>query len=133
VFCVNCQKEVDPDLVTGADIYGPLTFNKSEPYARCPHCGNYGEYAADKNEPYLVIPDFRLRKAYNYIDSILDLIWMQKKMSKAEMLYRMADLMYNHKRSYRTHDIESYEEACRAYRLAKQLKKECFSNVEVFS
>ena len=80
MFCVNCQKEIDPDLVTGADIYGPLTFNKSEPFARCPHCGNYGEYATDKNEPYLIIPDFRLRKAYNYIDSILDLIWMQKKM-----------------------------------------------------
>ncbi len=133
MFCVNCQKDVDPEIVSGANIYGPHFAFASALYARCSNCGNYGEYATDKNEPYLVIPDFRLRKAYNYIDSILDLIWMQKKMSKAEMLYRMADLMYNHKRSYRTHDIESYEEACRAYRLAKQLKKECFSNVEVFS
>lgn len=130
MFCVNCQKDVDPEIITGADIYGPKFRFASAPYARCPVCGNYGECAV-KEAPFLVIPDFRLRKAYNFIDSILNLIWMQQKMSKAEMLFRMADLLYNNKKPYRTRDIESYDEACRAYRLAKKLKKECFSNVEI--
>lgn len=131
MLCVNCQKDVDAEIVTGADIYGPKFRFASASYARCPICGNYGEYATDKEPPFLVIPDFRLRKAHNYIDCVLNLIWMQKKMSKAEMLFRMADLMYNGKRPYRTRDIGNYDEACRAYRLATQLKKECFSNVKV--
>lgn len=126
MFCVNCQTNVEPEIVTGADIYGPRFAFASSLFARCPHCGNYGECAINGERSYDVIPDFRLRKAYNYIDGTLHLIWMQKKMTQAEVLYRMANLMYGNKRVYRTRDIESYEEACRAYRLAKELKKEVF-------
>lgn len=71
-----------------------------------------------------------MRRAYNHIDGILDLVWMQNKLSKAEVLYHMADLMYNQERPYRTHDIGNYDDACRAYRMAKTLKEECFSNVQ---
>lgn len=130
MFCVNCQKQVEPEVVTGADIYGPRFAFASSLFARCPTCGNYGEYAIKGESPYAVIPDFRLRRGYNYIDGVLDLIWMQKRMTKAEVLYRMADLMYGGKRPYRTRDIEKYEDACRAYRLAKELKKEAFANVQ---
>lgn len=131
MFCVNCQISVEQEIVTGADIYGPRFAFASSLFARCPRCGNYGECATNGEPPYDIIPDFRLRKAYNYIDSTLHLIWMQKKMTKAEVLYRMADLMYGRRRAYRTQDIESYEEACRAYRLAKKLKQEVFANVQV--
>lgn len=130
MLCVNCQKQVEPEIVTGADIYGPRFAFASALFARCPTCGNYGEFAPKGEPPYSVIPDFRVRKGYNFIDGVLNLIWMQKKMSKAEVLYRMAGLMYGHKRAYRTRDIENYAEACRAYRLAKELKKEAFANVE---
>lgn len=130
MFCVNCQTDVEPETVTGADIYGPRFSFKDALYARCPRCGNYGESAIKDEPPYKVIPDFRLRRGYNYIDGILDLLWRQKKMTKAEVLYRMAGLMYGHERAYRTRDIESYDEACRAYRLAKELKKEVFSHVQ---
>lgn len=130
MFCVNCQTDVEPETVTGADIYGPRFAFKDALYARCPRCGNYGESAIKDEPPYKVIPDFRLRRGYNYIDGILDLLWHQKKMTKAEVLYRMAGLMYGHERAYRTRDIESYDEACRAYRLAKELKKEVFSHVQ---
>lgn len=131
MFCVNCQKPIEPEIVTGADIYGPHFAFASSLFARCPDCGNYGECAAQDEPPYAVIPDFRLRKGYNYVDGILNLLWMQKKITRAEVLYRMAGLMYGHKRPYRTHDIESYEEACRAYRLAKELKKEVFADVQI--
>ena len=130
MFCVNCQTDVEPETVTGEDIYGQRFAFKDALYARCPRCGNYGESAIKDEPPYKVIPDFRLRRAYNYIDGVLDLLWRQKKMTKAEVLYRMAGLMYGHERAYRTRDIESYDEACRAYRLAKELKKEAFSHVQ---
>lgn len=128
MFCVNCQKEIDPDLVTGADIYGPLTFNKSEPFARCPHCGNYGEFAIDREPPFSVIPTAELRKAYNYIDATFQCLWMQKKMTKAEAEAKMAELMYNGERPYRTHEIRTRDEAIKAYRFAKYLYKEFISN-----
>lgn len=131
MFCVNCQKPIEPEIVTGANIYGPRFAFASSLFARCPDCGNYGECAAQDEPPYAVIPDFRLRKGYNYVDGILNLLWMQKKITRAEVLYRMAGLMYGHKRPYRTHDIESYEEACRAYHLAKELKKEVFADVQI--
>lgn len=127
MFCVNCQKQVEPEIVTGADIYGQHFAFASALFARCPVCGNYGECAAKGEPPYEVIPDFRMRKGYNCIDGVLKLMWMQKRMTKAEVLYRMADMMYGRKRDYRTHDIRSYDEACRAYRLAKELKKEVFN------
>ena len=125
MFCVNCQRDVVPEIVTGADIYGPRFAIKDALYCRCPICGNYGEHGTP---PYDVIPTFQLRRAYNYIDSILDLLWMQKKLSQSEVLYRMADLMYSRSKDYRTHDLATYDEACRAYRLAKKLKKEIFAN-----
>lgn len=131
MFCVNCQQQIEPEIVTGADVYGPRFAFASALFARCPTCGNYGECAIKGEPQYAVIPDFRTRRGYNFIDGVLNLLWMQKKMTKAEVLYRMAGLMYDHKRPYRTHDIESYSEACRAYRLAKELKKEVFANVEV--
>lgn len=133
MFCLSCQKEIDAEIITGADIYGSRFAFAHFLYARCPKCGNYGECAIKEEQPYRVIPDFRMRKAYNHIDGFLDLIWMQNKLSKAEVLYRMAGLMYNQKRPYRTHDIENYDDACRAYRMAKKLKEECFSNVKAIA
>lgn len=127
MFCVNCQKQVVPEIVSGIDIYGPLFAFKGALYCQCPYCGNFGEHGTP---PYEIIPTFRLRRAYNYIDSILDLIWMQKRMPQAEILSRMADLMYGGKCAYRTHNIQNYEEACRAYRLVKELKKEVFTNAQ---
>ena len=47
MFCVNCQKDVDPEIVSGANIYGPHFAFASALYARCSNCGNYGEYATD--------------------------------------------------------------------------------------
>lgn len=134
VFCVNCQKNVDAQVVSGADIYGPQFKFALARYFRCPFCSNYGECAIIKDEPdFTVIPDFRLRKAYNYIDGILQLLWMQQIMSYVSVMAKMTELMYQNKKPYRTHDINSYDEACRAYKLAKKLKEESFKNVSMLT
>ena len=89
---------------------------------------NYGEFAIDREPPFSVIPTAELRKAYNYIDATFQCLWMQKKMTKAEAEAKMAELMYNGSRPYRTHEIRTRDEAIKAYRFAKQLYKEYISN-----
>ncbi|MBQ8465749.1 MAG: hypothetical protein IJ545_07060 [Alphaproteobacteria bacterium] len=130
MFCVNCQKEVEAQIVTGADIYGPRVFCRDEPFAMCPHCGNYGEYAINKEPPFSVIPTFELRKAYNHIDCHLSSLWERQIMTKAEAENLMSVRLYGGLHPYRTHEIRTRDEAVKAYHLAKQLYKEFITDVK---
>lgn len=130
MFCINCQKEVEPQIVTGADIYGPRIFCRDDPYATCPMCNNYGEYTPNGEVPVSVIPTFQLRRAYNYIDCRLSALWQRKIMTKAEAEALMSSRIYGGTRPYRTHEIRTYDEAVEAYQSAKQLYKEFILNVK---
>ncbi len=126
MFCIECQKEVEPEFVLGSDIYGPNFCFASSRFFRCPFCANYGESATITEDEFKVIPDARLRKGYNYIDGVLRLIWMQQKASKEEVISEMSRRLYGGSKPYRTRDVASYDEARRAYLIAKKIKEEFF-------
>lgn len=130
MFCVNCQKEVEARIVTGADIYGPHSACRDVPYAMCPDCGNYGEYTINKEPPFSVIPTFELRKAYNHIDCHFSALWEWQIMTKAEAEALMSKRLYNGERPYRTHEIRTRSEAVDAYKMAKLLYKEFITDVK---
>lgn len=130
MFCVNCQKEVEARILTGADIYGPSTPCAGDKFAMCPDCDNYGEYTVNKEPPFSVIPTFELRKAYNHIDCHLSALWQWQIMTKAEAEALMSKRLYNGERPYRTHEIRTRDEAIAAYKMAKLLYKEFITDVK---
>jgi hypothetical protein len=111
-------------VVQGVDIFGSLSRFSMDMFIKCPYCKNYGYFPGDKELPLTIIPDFKLRKAYNYIDYKLKCLWMQHRITEAEVMDKMSELMYEKKRAYRTYYIRTRDEAIRAYRFACQLYKE---------
>ena len=111
LFCVECDKKVEPKLVTGADVY-PHRADLSElPFWKCETCGNFvGTHHKTDNptKPLGVIASPNLKKIRMEIHSKLDPLWRNGRYDRKE-LYKM--LSNELGRKYHTADLSNLREA----------------------
>ena len=121
IYCCGCEKEVEPRLTDGSEIYPHRGDLKRLPFWKCDECRNFvgcHHKSRDREKPLGCIPTKLIRKARSDIHKLIDPIWKIGKMSRSK-LYKM--LSNELGREYHTGDINSIEEARKVYHFAKTL------------
>lgn len=85
LWCVNCQKDIDANLVTGDIIYPHRPDLKNKNFYRCPICGGYVGCHLNTDKPLGCIPTEELKKARIRVHNILDNLWESGKYKRSDI------------------------------------------------
>lgn len=115
MYCVQCEEDVSPDVVSGKviypyrkDLYGLVLF-------QCPNCKNYA------SEHARVIPTRTIRKFRQKIHSIIDPLWRSGVVTRSWVYRNMSKAIG---KDFHSGNIRSDEEAITAYMAARKLALE---------
>lgn len=124
VFCCGCQKDVEPRLTTGSEVYPTRPDLAGLPFWRCDTCGNWvgcHHKTNARTRPLGNIPTAPLRSMRISIHGILDPLWKQGRMARG-VVYRIQAKELG-VASYRTAEIRSIEEAHKVYDVVKRIAR----------
>lgn len=111
LFCVECDKKVEPKLVTGADVYPHRADLCDLPFWKCGICNNFvGTHHKTDNptKPLGVIANPNLKKIRMEIHSKLDPLWRSGEYDRKELYKMLSDELG---RKYHTADLRNLREA----------------------
>lgn len=123
LFCCYCKCVVQPELVTGADVYPHRPDLSDLPFWRCLGCGEFvgcHHKTKDRTRPLGCIPTKEIKNARRHIHKILDPLWKSGNLSRKEVYQKISDALG---KKYHTAEIRSIEEARDVYRIVKGLAK----------
>ena len=107
IFCCNCGKDVETNIVYGDTVYPHRKDLKNLKFFQCSFCLNSVGTHKDSGEPLGVIPTAELKKRRQYIHSIMDPLW-RKGIVPRKKIYRYLTEVIG--RSYHTADLRSIAE-----------------------
>ena len=124
IFCVECNKDVEPKLVTGAMVYPTCAKVAQDKYWMCNSCKNFVgcHKNANKNKlrPLGIIANKELRQARIQIHKIIDPIWQKERMKRGEVYALISsELGYQ----FHTAELRNLEEVNRVHEIAQGLQK----------
>lgn len=109
IWCVQCQKEVDANLITGDVIY-PHRFDLAHKYFyKCPNCGNYVGCHPNTIKALGCIPTDELRRARMEVHNKFDYLWKCRVHKRAD-IYKVLSKHFGY--NYHNGNTKSVEE-CR--------------------
>ena len=121
IFCIECNKEVEPRLTDGEEIYPHRMDLQDIPFWRCDACGNHvgcHHKTKQRTRPLgcIATPEILLlrKKIHHFIDPI----WQSGKMPRGKLYAILGDTLG---RQYHTADIRSVEEAERVLERAMEI------------
>lgn len=123
IWCVSCGKEVEAELVNGADVYPHRPDLAKLPFWRCPTCGNWvGTHYKTKTplKPLGVIANKQMKTLRIAIHKQLDEIWQNNDISRSQC-YRWLSKRLGYE--YHTGNLRSVSEASKVLKLVEELKK----------
>lgn len=120
IFCCNCEKDVDTNIVYGDTVYPHRKDLKKLKFFQCSICLNYVGTHKHSGEPLGVIPTAQLKKRRQYIHSIMDPVW-RKGMVPRNTIYKYLSKVIG--RSYHTADLRTIEETEIVIYAINKLKK----------
>ena len=91
IFCVNCNKDVEANLVTGEIIYPHRIDLYSLKFYQCPVCKNYVGVHKGTIKPLGCIPTPELKQARIKVHNKLDYLWKSKKYKRHEIYKSLSD------------------------------------------
>lgn len=108
IYCVQCNKEVVPNKLLGANIYSHRGDLRDKLFYQCPRCGNYVGAHKD-GRPLGTIPTPPLRAARHRVHNVIDKYWLPTKdRKKRKELY--TDLSRFMGKEYHTGELNSIGE-----------------------
>lgn len=122
IFCVECQKDIEPKLVSGAMVYPRSPKLAHDKFWMCNSCKNFigCHKNANKNKlkPLGVIANKELKQARIMIHNLIDPIWREEKMKRGEIYAVISkELGY----TYHTGELRGIDEARRVWKIAAEL------------
>ena len=123
IYCCHCKDKVQPEFVTGEQIYPHRGDLKDLPFWRCVGCGNYvgcHHKTGNPTKPLGNIPTPELRAARKHIHALLDPLWKAGKYKRTHIYTMISDHMGF---GYHTAQIRTIEEARKVYKFVKRLKE----------
>lgn len=111
IFCVECEKDIEANLVTGEIIYPhrPDLYNLK--FYQCPHCKNYvGTHKGTVN-PLGCIPTNELKQARIKVHNKLDYLWKSKKYKRHQIYKALSDYFGYEYHNGQTKTVEECEKA----------------------
>lgn len=122
IYCTGCQKDVEPRLTDGKEIYPHREDLASLPFWKCDTCQNYvgcHHKTKDKTKPLGVIPTKELMNARKHIHELLDPMCKGIPL-KRKKLYKKLSKRLGYE--YHTDEIRTIEEARRVYQVLQGYK-----------
>jgi hypothetical protein len=124
IYCTACEKDVDPRLTDGSEIYPHRPDLASLPFWICDTCGNYvgcHHNTDNPTNPKGVIPTKEMRDIRVAIHRLLDPLWQSKRIKRGKAYaYISHRLGY----TYHTGELKSVEEGREIYKIVLKLKEE---------
>ena len=110
IYCVGCEKDVEPTLVTGHTVYHHRKDLWLLPFWQCDECKNFVgcHKNSKKNRPLGCIATQELRVARSKIHTILDPIWQSGRATR-DQVYEKLNQELGYK--YHTANIRSVKDA----------------------
>lgn len=123
IFCTGCNKEVEPRLTDGKEIYPHREDLYNLPFWKCDTCNNYvgcHHKTSNPTKPLGVIPTKELKNARQHIHALLDPLWKSGKIGRRKLYNKITkQLGWN----FHTAELKTIEEARNAYRVIREIKK----------
>lgn len=94
IYCCQCRKGIDANLVTGKEIYPHRKDLHRLPFWQCPTCRNYvgcHHKTQDRTRPLGVISTPQMRKAKMGLHETVDRPWQSGHLERREVYRRMAE------------------------------------------
>lgn len=113
LLCINCNKEVEAELVTGAIIYPHRPDLAKKYFYKCPICGEYVGCHPDSTKPLGCIPSKELRQARIKVHDKLDILWKSGKYKRAEIYKTLSEHFGYKYHNGNTQTVKECEEAIR--------------------
>lgn len=123
IYCTHCRQEVEAFSTPASSIFGDKFRFKDNIIFVCPNCKNYVETSKDLI-PLGVIPTKELRKAKNYILSVLNSMLEQKMMTRKEAYLKLSKSVYANRKVFKISDIRDLDEARKVYAAVKKLRED---------
>lgn len=126
LYCCGCEKEVEPRLTDGREIYPRRPDLALRPFWKCDECKNYvGCHwkTREPTRPLGCIPTKDIRNARKKIHAILDPLWKPDR-RRRKAIYKKISKQLGWK--YHTAKIRSIEEARTVYRIVRSIKLKHF-------
>lgn len=108
LYCVGCARDVQPRLVSGAEVYPHRPDLAEKRFWKCGACGNYVGCHPGTTRALGNIPTPELRAVRMRIHAIIDPLWRGKKMRRRQVYARLGEHLG---REYHTGEIKSVAEA----------------------
>lgn len=119
IYCCNCEKELDCELVKGSVIYPHRQDLSHLNFYRCPKCKQYIGCHPNSTRPLGVIPTQEMKKARIIIHAMIDPLWKQGKITRGKLYRLIADeLGIKH---YHTGWTKSIKQCRDVYRAASKV------------
>ena len=111
IYCCNCKHDVDALLTDGTEIYPHRKDLADLPFWKCRICENFvgcHHKTHDRTRPLGCIPTKEVKAARQTIHALLDPIWKNKWMERAQVYSVISNKIG---RTYHTAEIRSMSEA----------------------
>lgn len=119
IYCCECKKEVESELVKGNMVYPHRQDLKDLLFYQCPSCKKFVGTHKGTTIPLGVIPNEEIKKIRIKIHSIIDPLWKGKQKSRTQIYnYISSKLGYQ----YHTANIRSLEEGAKILKIVKELE-----------
>lgn len=124
IYCCYCKDNVQPEFVTGEQIYPHRPDLFDLPFWQCVGCGNHvgcHHKTSNPTRPLGNIPTKELRNARQHIHRILDPLWKSKRFTRNDLYKMISDRMGF---GYHTALLRDLDEARKVYRFVASLYKQ---------
>ena len=121
IYCCECKKEVNANLISGKEVYPHREDLFSLPFWECPRCnGVVGCHhkTKDRTRPLGCIPNDFIKRTRKEIHQLIDPIWRYGVASRKDVYKQMSDILGF---EFHSAEISSNEAALNAYSAAIQI------------
>lgn len=128
IYCANCKKDVDTELVHGSEVYPHRKDLREVPFWECPSCnGKVGCHhkSMQPSRPLGIIPSPEIAEVRGRIHAVLDPLYRQKFTSRKDLYKRMAAKLGI--KEYHTAQIRTLEEAQKVLDVADEVRREVYA------
>ncbi len=125
LWCIECDQDVDAQLITGGDVYPHRRDLADLPFWQCPTCKHFvgcHHKTADRTKPLGCIPNAMMKVARGHIHRILDPLWRNRLIGRRELYEEIGRRIGDD--DYHTAELRSIEGARRVYAVVREIADE---------
>lgn len=121
IYCCNCRKDVEAQLVKGNIIYPHRPDLYSKNFYKCPHCGKYVGCHKGTTRPLGCIPTEALKIARQRLHAKMDPLWKSGKIRRVD-LYRQISKELGY--TYHNGNTKTVQECFKVYEIIENIEQD---------